>query len=62
MRDFLLDVLLNSAGYGEPDYTVYSSHMGLLSNSNVLDQVIDLITFETGVTANVSQAAVDIAA
>ena len=61
-------VLFGSATYfnSDEDDTVFSfvnvEHVDLVSNSAVLDQVIDLITFETGVTANVSQAAVDIAA
>ncbi len=61
-------VLLGSATYGDTNYgdTVFLfdevEHVGLVSNSDVLDQIIDLITFETGITADISQVAVDIAA
>ncbi|MBQ9796758.1 MAG: hypothetical protein IJW50_03445 [Clostridia bacterium] len=60
--------MVGSATYGDTNYgdTVFLfdkvEHVGLVSNPGVLDQIIDLITFETGITADISQVAVDIAA
>ena len=61
-------VLVGSATYGDTNYgdTVFLfdevEHVDLVSNPDVLNQIIDLITFETGITADISQVAVDIAA
>jgi len=46
----------------ENSLIINGQHVGLVSNPDVLNQIIDLITFETGITADISQVPVDIAA
>lgn len=51
-------VLQKSAGYGVPNYTYSGTdHTGLVSDSTVISRIKSIITSETGVTAQTSNAA-----